>query len=235
MYVSVSRGSTRLAESLSIVVHVSRASSKTSTIALFERCNTKEREFARDANSFVDRVCDIIRDRPRREAYLSVFATIGLLTSITLERERQLVRRPRRRCARQANRPGVRRNERIEKTIAKRARQRESKERHVDWRAGLSYAAAFSLVISTVYFLFSLIFDRIKPVTCATLRTPPPVQTWACQGVRVERTSCVYVWVCVWSWEHIDIRYRFFHASSSTSTIKTRTQQRACNKKRSKE
>lgn len=49
---SVSRGSTRLAESLSIVVHVSRASSKTSTIALFERCNTEEREFAR--------VCDVI-------------------------------------------------------------------------------------------------------------------------------------------------------------------------------
>lgn len=108
------------------------------------------------------------------------------------------MRRPRRQwCARQANRPGVRGNERIEKTIAKRAEEKESKERRVDWRAGLSYAAAFSLVISTVYFLFSLIFDRIKPVTCATLRTPPPVQTWACQGVRVERTSCVYVWVCV--------------------------------------
>lgn len=57
---SVSRGSTRLAESPSIVVHVSRASSKSSRIALFERCNTEEREFARDANLFVDRVCDVI-------------------------------------------------------------------------------------------------------------------------------------------------------------------------------
>lgn len=186
---SVSRGSTRLAESLSMIVHVSRASSKTSTIALFERCKTKEREFARHANLFVDCVCDVIAIG-RGEKRISPCSQRSAFQRVTLERERQL-------GARQANRPSVQGNERIEKKIAKRAREKESKERRVDSRAGLSYAAAFSLVISIVYFLFSLIFDRKKPVTCATLRTPPPVQTWACQGVRVERTSCVCVGVCV--------------------------------------
>lgn len=82
-----------------------------------------------------------------------------------------------------------------------------------------------------------------KPIARATLRTPPPVQTWACTS----RTHvvCICVGVCVWKGReegiftdnsiYIGFSTHLRVVYNVLCTIKTRTQQRACNKKEGEE
>lgn len=94
------------------------------------------------------------------------------------------------------------------------------------------------------FFPSSLLSFPIK--ARATLRTPPPVQTWACTS----RTHvvCTCVGVCVWEggrkgyspivrYMHIGFstHFRVVYIYNVLCTIKTRTQQRACSKKEGEE